>query len=1351
MKGAKKILVFILIVLLMLTGISIAISDNISEQITSTNQTIAESFDSTDETSIHQKIEETSANFALAPLNPEFLEYQNRTASKDVLLYVEMSDDGHALGLIPHPVDLSHLGDIDVALVYLGYLDSYDLRSQGRVTSVRDQGGAGSCWAHATYASLESYLLPAETWNFSENNMKNLLSSSYSEGFDREHDDGGNHFMSTAYLARWGGPINESDDSYNPASGVSPLGLNATKHVQDVLFVPDRDNSSDNDNIKWAIENYGAVYSTMRWNNSDYNGVNYTYYYDDGTYDGYHAIAIVGWNDSFDKNKFSTIPPGNGAFIIKNSWGTGWGENGYFYVSYCDSVIGNDTAIFTAEALNNYDYVYQYDPLGWAGSCGYSVVTAWAANIFAAESYESLEAVSFYTTDSDVKYELYIYTDPISGPINTTGPIGTKTGTISLAGYHTIPLDSSISINTGQNFSVVVKFTNPSYIYPIAIERPLAYYYSSKATANAEEGYCSSDGTTWTDITATFENTSICIKAFTTKENTLPNASGEVPINGSLISNTTPLISVNITDNASGVNVSSIVMTVNGSIVEISNIPIPGGYRVYNQTAAPFADDQLINVSVSAFDNASNSMTYNWSFTIDATPPTSNTPSNTEFSANTTASFDKWILTDLHPGYYWVLRNATEIVHPTAWDNSTNITVSIDTNISLGDFNYTIQYNDSVGNNGTQNSVIITINDTAPPYASGEVPANNTSASDNTPLISVNITDNASGVNPDSIVMKVNGSTVTPKITPIAGGYNVSNQTITPFSHIQVVNVTVNATDNNSNILNFSWSFNVDGDAPIVINPDATPVTIESNGTDTTNLSVFATDSFSGINSVSINLSTIGGSATAKMTNSSGTYWIITNATGAVNDTYSLPVNATDNAGNSNTSVSITLYVNDTTKPILSDNTPLSGTNYTAPTISINATDKGSGINTSSANMTVNDVQVLLVNTSSGFTFNFTNTTAAYNHGDTVNVTFNVSDNEGHTTNTSWMFYIDTAAPTIAITSPADGYSTTASSITVTGTVNGTGSPPTMKVNGVTAANTTNNTVFNGTFSATASLNVGQNTIYANVTDAAGNTTSTHINVTRTTSTTTSSGGGGGGGGTSGEDFNNIAETQTRRVSIFKGDNVSYSFENTVNPIININFTAKVSAGKVASKIEVLRNTSTMVDTPAPGRVYKNINIWVGNYGWATENNIGDMTISFTVPLDWITSNNIDKGSIALYRYNDDSWERLPTSWTSRNENSITFTSSTPGFSPFAISGETVSTPAVIPIAHNTTPATVATHSSNITSTPQTNEIEPWNKEGTIMLWVLFIIIILAVTVIIYQRKDEILQGINNMRQQRGR
>ncbi|MCK5660953.1 MAG: hypothetical protein KAH86_06295, partial [Methanosarcinales archaeon] len=204
----------------------------------------------------------------------------------------------------------------------------------------------------------------------------------------------------------------------------------------------------------------------------------------------------------------------------------------------------------------------------------------------------------------------------------------------------------------------------------------------------------------------------------------------------------------------------------------------------------------------------------------------------------------------------------------------------------------------------------------------------------------------------------------------------------------------------------------------------------------------------------------------------------------------------------------------------LSNNTPANGTSILAPTISINATNTVSGINASSAKMTVEGVQVTLTSTGSGPIFKFINTsTSTYAHGDTVNVAFNVSNNAGDMTNTSWMFYIDNVNPTISITSPGDGYPTTASSINISGIANGTGSPPNVTVNGTSIPFTPG---FNITFEANVSLSLGTNIIYANITDAAGNTNSTTITIMRNPE----SGAGSDiitvGGGGSGADYTSI-------------------------------------------------------------------------------------------------------------------------------------------------------------------------------------------------------------------------------------
>jgi C1A family cysteine protease len=450
----------------------------------------------------------------LAPLNPNFLYYFEDIKLGKIQKYTPTGD---WLGYIPPPLDLSHMTGQPIFLEtyqLLSYPASYDLRTQGKVTPIKNQGPCGSCWSFATYGSLESSLLTSETWDFSENNLKNT------HGFDMGHCDGGNHNMSTAYLARWGGPISEADDPYNPTSNSSPSGLSVQKHAQDVLFLPDRAGPLDNDTIKQAVMTYGAVYTTMYWSSSYWNEANDAYYYTGTTYAN-HAVAIVGWDNDFPKTNFKAPnPPDNGAFIIKNSWGTGFGINGYFYISYYDSNIGKDNAVFTAEQTANYNTSYQYDPLGWIGSYGYGSNTGWFANIFTASSNEQIAAVSFYAASPDSSYEIYIYKDISPGQPKSGSLAGSKTGTIRSAGYHTIPLDSLIDLTPDQKFSAVVKLSTPGYNYPIPLEYPY-FGYSSLATANAGESYVSHDGNSWSDITNSHPNTNVCLKAFTvTQEGT---------------------------------------------------------------------------------------------------------------------------------------------------------------------------------------------------------------------------------------------------------------------------------------------------------------------------------------------------------------------------------------------------------------------------------------------------------------------------------------------------------------------------------------------------------------------------------------------------------------------------------------------------------------------------------------------------------------------------------------------------------------------------------------------------------------------------------------------------------------
>jgi len=478
--------------------------------------------------------ENRTASLNTAPLNPAFLAYQVQEKG-----YTAISDDRFVPGVIPSPVDLSHTRGMqirgDERLSLLHSTPVYDLRGQGKVSPVKDQGEEGNCWAFGTYASLESVLLPDEEWDFSENHMKNNVYRIF------DSNEGGNRYMSTAYLGGWTGPVQTVDDPYLAYSTGSPDEIPPVKRVQTVYFLPGRSGSLDNDNVRWALMNHGVVQVSMFWNDG-YNPDTAAFYQNEETRVN-HAVAIIGWDDTYDRANFLTTPPGDGAFIVKNSWGTDWGDDGYFYLSYYDTSI-RDFAVFTALDTPVYDQIYQYDPLGWTNTVGYQSEIAWFANIFTATGDETINAVSFYTPVVESSYQISVYTDPADGPIGAGTPASTTTGTIAIPGYHTVDIPPA-DLLEGEQFSVVIRLETPGYNTPIPVEMPIEEY-SSNATAGPNESYISPNGAHWIDLTNEMENTNVCIKAFTTVS-TDPRPA----FTADILTGDSPLI-VNFTDQSTG-------------------------------------------------------------------------------------------------------------------------------------------------------------------------------------------------------------------------------------------------------------------------------------------------------------------------------------------------------------------------------------------------------------------------------------------------------------------------------------------------------------------------------------------------------------------------------------------------------------------------------------------------------------------------------------------------------------------------------------------------------------------------------------------------------------------------------
>ena len=286
------------------------------------------------------------------------------------------------------------------------------------------------------------------------------------------------------------------------------------------------------------------------------------------------------------------------------------------------------------------------------------------------------------------------------------------------------------------------------------------------------------------------------------------------------------------------------------------------------------------------------------------------------------------------------------------------------------------------------------------------------------------------------------------------------------------------------------------------------------------------------------------------------------------------------------------------------------------------------------------------------------------------NYTIIANDTSGSiTSNKVNITIVDKRKISICITSPGHESDTTSMTIFVKGTVDGNGSYPTVLVNGKVAV--LNLTGYIGTFCASGiPLTDGTNEITAKVTNEMDEEKLYYIKVIRRIETPRSSGGRSSGGSSSSEDHTNIFFSETKREFITKDEIICYHFESESNIVEYINFTSKKTAGKVPARIEILNHTSSLVNYAPVDTVYKNLNIWVGNLGWAIEKNIDNVSVSFKLERSWITHNNIDITTIEMNRYNSGKWNPLTTSLIRQDDTYMYFEAKTPGFSPFVITGK---------------------------------------------------------------------------------
>ncbi len=337
------------------------------------------------------------------------------------------------------------------------------------VTSVMDQGSTNLCWAFAALDSGQIGMLKDMDAGtkplFSAGHLGYAAYHGGTESWGASSSTwtsiGGNGIIASSTLLRWYGAA--SADRYSSNSSLTldeGQRRDSMTHLIGYERLPSpgaAKSTSERETavtaVKKAVAANGAVAMNLYFKRGDS--------YDSGTNSCYtavsppinHQVVVVGWDD--EKTTKASDP---GAFLAKNTYGTSFGEDGYFWISYSDTSITNPYVFHfenTVTGEHRDTDLYAYDGIGYwvyMEKEGSSIETA---NVFTAPRNEMIDAIGFYVPAGG-SYRAEIRVGITDGDPSTGTAAHILTGTRTYFGYYTLDLPSPVYVEKGSDFAVSV-------------------------------------------------------------------------------------------------------------------------------------------------------------------------------------------------------------------------------------------------------------------------------------------------------------------------------------------------------------------------------------------------------------------------------------------------------------------------------------------------------------------------------------------------------------------------------------------------------------------------------------------------------------------------------------------------------------------------------------------------------------------------------------------------------------------------------------------------------------------------------------------------------------------------------